>query len=133
MIFVLLICLPYFAINVFFKPHGMISCGTNIVMTMFQLGSIYLLYIDANMLTANNPILQEKVAQLSVINNCADQYTSVNLPQYLAEINTTAVNIHSYVYAMIWITLLSAFTMTLLSVLCPEPRLVLKPHPMVQL
>ena len=82
MIFVLLACLPYFLVNIFVRPHSMISCGTSIVMTGFQLGSIYLLYIDANLLAENNPVLQQKVAQLSVINNCADQYTNVNLDQY---------------------------------------------------
>ena len=69
---IMVICLPFFTFHVFCKESGLISGGTNLVITLFQLGCIMLLYIDATLVQADNPTLQKKVAQLAVINSCAD-------------------------------------------------------------
>jgi hypothetical protein len=120
MMFIMFVCLPFYAFHIFGKPSGMISGGTNAVMTCFLLGGIYLQYIDSQLVSEDSPILKEKVSKLGVINTCADENSDVDLPLYQSELNKTAIDMSGYIFIQIYIVLISCAFMCFKSVLSPE-------------
>jgi len=120
MMFIMFVCLPFYTFFIFGKPSGMISGGTNAVMTCFLLGGIYLQYLDSQLVSEDSPILKEKVSKLGVINTCADENSDVDLPLYQSELNKTAIDMSGYIFIQIYIVLISCAFMCFKSVLSPE-------------